>query len=121
MDILIATLWTALALFILYETSAVFSYLSLPILRPLNFLTKMKQFKEVYKKSVAIEYSDYMQAYHSNFLVKLFACRYCFGAWISLASALVIEKPVWLPAVYFGSHLLCSGFKRINDWMVNHE
>ena len=72
-------------------------------------------------QSPSIEYSDYMQAYHSNFLVQLFSCRYCFGVWLSVVASILSEKLWWIPIVYFGSHLICSGFKKLNDWMVNHE
>lgn len=121
MEILVATIWTALALFLLYETSAVFSYLSLSALRPLNFLTKIKEFNEFQKQSYETVYSDYMQTYHGGFFVRLVSCRYCLGFWLALGFSCLTGKPEWTPVTYFGGQLLCSGFKRLNEWMVNHE
>lgn len=121
MDILVATIWTALALFLLYETNAVFSYLNTPLLRPLNFLTRIKKYNEIRKSGCGLSYCDYMLTTHENFFVKLFSCRYCFGFWLAMGFSLAIDKPFWTPAVYFGSQLICSGFNKLNNWMVNHE
>ena len=120
MDILVATIWTALALFLLYETSAVFSYLSLPFMRPLNFLTKVKEYDDFQKKGCTLSYSDYMAMAHGNFFEKLFSCRYCFGFWLALSASFAVDKPLWTPAVYFGGQLICSCFNKVNNWMVNH-
>lgn len=117
-DILVATIWTALVLFLLYETSAVFSYLKM--LRPLNFLTKIKEYLEARSNGFDASYSDYMTTYHDGFWVRMFACRYCFGFWIALLFSAVVASLWAMPIAYFGGHLLCSGFKLMNDWMVNH-
>jgi hypothetical protein len=121
MDILVATIWTALALFLLYETSAVFSYLSLPVLKPLNYFTKIDEYKNALKNGYSVQYSEYMETKYSGFFVKLFSCRYCFGFWLALISSYIIGEIFWLPAVYFGGQLICSGFKKVNNWMVSHD
>lgn len=117
-DILVATIWTALVLFLFYETSAVFSYLKM--LKPLNFLTKIRNYLEARSNGFDASYSDYMTTYHDGFWVRLFACRYCFGFWIALLFSLVVASLWAMPIAYFGGHLICSGFKVMNDWMVNH-
>ena len=124
MEILLATIWTALALFILYETSAVFSYLNSLVMRPLNFLTRVRQYNQIRSSGTDISYSEYMNYSHDNFFVKLFSCRHCFGLWLAFFASLAIDKPFWLPVVYFGGHFICSFFKAMSEWMewvVNHD
>jgi hypothetical protein len=121
MEILLATIWTALVLYLLYETSAVFSYFNSALLRPLSFLTRIKQYSLANKAGWEGSYSDYMETYHSGFWVSLFSCRYCFGFWLALLFSLALCGALALPIVYFGSQLICSGFKALNDWMVNRE
>lgn len=107
MNTLVATLWTALTLYLLYKTDVVFSYLSSPLLSWLNPITKVKQ---ITKEFDGMSYSEFMCHYHNNFLVKMISCRYCFGFWVALAAALAIGKIEATPITYFGGQLLCTAF-----------
>lgn len=117
MNIFLSTLWTALALYLLYNTNAVYSYLASPILSWLNPITKIKQYTKDSMEGVS--YSEYMQFYHNNFVVKLLTCRYCFGIWISLFVSVLTENLAALPIIYFGSQLVCTLFnfleRKLND------
>lgn len=118
-DFLTATLWTALVLYLMYKTNAVYSYLSSSFLSWLNPITKINEYKEKFLP-IGMSYSDFMLTNHGNFLVKMVSCRYCFGIWISLAASFIINQPESLPTIYFMSQLCCSIF----DWIertVNNE
>ena len=105
---------TALVLYLLYKTDAVFSYLSSPMLAWLNPITKIKEFKKQFGASDGqISYSDFMLGYHSNFFIKTISCRYCFGVWLALAASLMSGTIKTMPIVYFGGQLLCTTF----DWI----
>ena len=118
MEILTASLWTALSLYVMYKTSAVYSYLSLPIFSWLDRVTKVKSYKAQHEK-LGTSYSDFMSTYHNNFLVKLLSCRYCFGLWLSFGVCYCLSMIQSLPAVYFGGQALCTIFdcfeRKIND------
>jgi hypothetical protein len=119
METFTATLWTALVLYLMYKTNAVYSYLSWGLLSWLNPITKIANYKKTFLP-LGMSYSDYMLTEHGNFLVKMLSCRYCFGFWLSLAASLAINEPESLALVYFGSQFVCSAF----DWMervLNNE
>lgn len=118
MEILAATLSTALVLYLLYKTDAVYSYLSSPLLSWLDHLTKMRKYNEVFKP-LGLTYSEYMMTEHGNFLVKMLSCRYCLGLWLAAAASIfavghqdVGSLAVCIPTTYFGGQTLCSLF----DW-----
>lgn len=113
-DTLAATLWTALVLYLLYKTDAVFSYLSAPPLSWLSPVTKVKHYLNFRKTGVeGFSYSDYMSSYHNNLIVKMLSCRYCFGLWLSLGLSWCMSGIETLPIVYLGGQSLCTAF----DWV----
>jgi len=119
MNILVATSWTALVLFILFETSAVFSYLSL--LKPLNFLTKIREYRQEMGSNPTVSYAEYMNVHHGGFWVRMLSCRYCVGVWLALLFSVAMGSLFALPIVYFGGQLICSLFKVIDYLVNNHE
>lgn len=109
MEVLIASLWVAMCLYLLYETSVVYSYLSkFPFL---NFMTHVKDYERERKDNWSLSYSLFMQLNHGGFMLDLLTCRYCLGAWLAIASTVSFGNWEWIPAVYFMSQLGYSGFK----------
>jgi hypothetical protein len=106
-----ATLWTALILYLLYKTNAVYAYLSTPLLSWLNPITKVKNYKKIGMDGFS--YSDYMTAYHNNFWVKLLSCRYCFGLWLAVGVSFLLKIPEGIPITYIGGQTVCTVF----DWI----
>lgn len=130
MDILISSLWVAMVLYFLYETSVVYSYLdALPkfvhnLLNPLIHFKDYKWERDHYK-NWSLSYSDYMATNHGGFLTSLFSCRYCFGFWLALISSYFCGL-FYLPVVYFLSQLGYSVFKVADKYLMdlgesNHE
>jgi hypothetical protein len=118
MDIIaIQTFWSGLVLYILYETSAVYSYISSWPMKLFNRLTKVRQYK---KTNDGMSYSDWMSIHHENsFLIKLLSCRYCFGVWTSFGICMTTNSPENIPIVYFGGQLICSIFALIERKIKN--
>ena len=111
METLTTTLWTALVLYLLYKTDAVYSYLGSSLLSWLNPITKVKKYKEVMQHGMT--YSEFMSTYHNNLLVKLLSCRYCFGLWLALGMCSLTGSVEALPIAYFGGQTICTLF----DWL----
>jgi len=122
MDILISTLWAVMLLFLLYETSVVYTYAkSLTKLLPfLNYFTHIKEYeKQLQNSGIAIppSYSQYMTWNHNGFMIELFNCRYCLGFWLSLI-LVNYHSIVNLPIVYLGSQLGYSLFRMVDKYLV---
>jgi hypothetical protein len=110
MEVLLTSLWVALALYLVYETSVVYSYLSrLPFL---NFITHIKEYERERKDNWSLSYSLFMQLNHGGFLLDLLLCRYCLGFWLALASSWFCGLQYGAP-IYFVSQLGYSGFRAI--------
>ena len=111
MGLLLSILWVAMALFVLYDTSAVYQYLrTMPFL---NFITKVKDYE---RDAPSIPYSLYMQTERPGFLMEMMTCRYCLGFWLALAGTLAFTDWKMLPIVYLGSQLAYSAFRILNIW-----
>ena len=120
MDILISTLWAVMLLFLLYETSVVYTYAkSFTKLLPfLNYFTHIKEYeKQLQSSAIPLSYSQYMTWNHNGFMIELFTCRYCLGFWISLI-LVNYHSIVNLPIVYLGSQLGYSLFRMVDKYLV---
>ena len=110
MEVLLASLWVALALYLVYETSVVYSYLSrLPFL---NFITHILEYERERKDTWSLSYSLFMQLNYGGFLLDLLLCRYCLGFWLALAASWFCGLQYGAP-IYFVSQLGYSGFRAI--------
>ena len=110
MEVLIASLWVALALYSVYETSVVYSYLSrLPFL---NFITHIKEYERERKDNWSLSYSLFMQLNYGGFLLELLLCRYCLGFWLALGASWFCGLQYGAP-IYFVSQLGYSAFRAI--------
>jgi hypothetical protein len=108
MEVLLASLWVALVLYLVYETSVVYSYLSrLPFL---NFITHIKEYESERKDNWSLSYSLFMQLNHGGFLLDLLMCRYCLGFWLALGASYFCGVQYVAP-IYFMSQLEYSVFR----------
>lgn len=99
-----ASLWVAFALYILFETSAVYEYSRfLP-----SFLTKRKRYLAEAKD--ILSYGDFMRMTYDSFLMRMITCPVCSGVWLSAACAVFVREPVLIPAIYLCSQLVYRGF-----------
>jgi hypothetical protein len=106
-----ASLWIAFALYILYETSAVYEYSRfLP-----DFLTKRKRYLSEAKDIVS--YGDFMRMTYDSFAMRLITCPTCSGVWMSAACAAITQEPVLIPAIYLCSQLVYRGFTTLVNTM----
>ena len=113
MGLLLSILWVALALFVLYDTSAVYQYLrKMPFL---NFITKVKDYE---RDAPMLPYSIYMQSERPGFLMEMMTCRYCLGFWLALAGTLTFANWKMLPIVYLGSQLTYSAFRALDKGLI---
>lgn len=112
MEVVSASLWTALILFVLFDTNAVYHYVR--IMPFVNRMTRMKEYSSRPPYELQLSYSEFMQSYHPSFLVELFSCRYCMGVWISTAATGVVGDWEWLPAIFFASQAFQAGFKALD-------
>lgn len=123
MEVLIASLWVAMCLYLLFETSVVYSYLSaLPqfvnrILDPLLHFSSY-ELDQKQNRNWSLSYTDYVVTNHGGFMINLFTCRYCLGAWLAIASAVGFGIWEWIPAVYFLSQLGYGGFKVADNFLT---
>lgn len=100
---ILAMAWTGFVLWILYGTNSVYEYGNrIPGIRKLMRLPEYDEFK---RHDSELKYSDFMLARHPNFFVKLFACPFCFGVWVSLVFSVVFDC-VWCVPVVYGSGVL---------------
>lgn len=115
MEVFLTSLWVATALFLLYETSMVYSYLKkLPFL---NKITLIKEYDKDLRRGDWIgSYSSFMQYYRDGFLVNLFSCRYCLGAWAAIAASYFCGFE-YAPVVYMASQLEYSAFKTAERYL----
>jgi hypothetical protein len=105
----IQALWLGFILYLLYETSAVYSYISSWPMRLFKRWSKIHQYEKTAADSIS--YCDWMLSQHNkSFLVKLLSCRYCFGVWMALGICMITNSPENIPIVYFGGQLICSLF-----------
>ena len=108
MEVLIASLWVAMCLYLLYETSVVYSYLSkIPFI---NFITHMKEYQAERKDNWSLSYSLFMQLNHGGFLLDLLMCRYCLGVWLALGASYFCGVQ-YVAQIYFMSQLEYSVFR----------
>lgn len=99
--ILQAMAWATAALFIAFETSAVYEYLKLlPILEK---ITKIKEYEQEKTKDFTISYIQHMDIFNNSFFYKMASCPYCIGFWISLVFSVLFSCFLWFPVVYLGS------------------
>lgn len=101
------TLWLGLMLYVLYETSAVYSYISSRPMRLFKWWTKI----HLYDSRDGLSYSDWLTSkYPKSFLYKLLSCRYCFGLWLAFGICMTTNSPEETPIVYFLGQSICSLF-----------
>lgn len=124
MNVLISSLWVALVLYLLYETSVVYSYFSvLPnfmkkLLDPLNHFWSY-ELDQKHNKNWSLSYADYVTTNHGGFIVSLFTCRYCLGAWLAIAASILFGIWEYVPATYFLSQIEYTGFRLIDKTLTN--
>jgi hypothetical protein len=115
MNWLISSLWVAMVLYLLYETTVVYSYLKhLPFL---NFITHVKDYEKARKDDWSLSYSFYMQFHHGGFMLELLTCRYCLGFWLTVLGA-ILSGIEYLPAIYFVSQLTYVAFKAMDKFFT---
>jgi hypothetical protein len=115
MEVFLASVWVAVILFLLYETSVVYSYLKR--LRFLNFITLIKEYdQDLRKGNWTGSYSSFMQYYREGFFTDLFTCRYCVGAWAAIGASYFCGFE-YTPLVYMASQLEYSGFKVLEKYL----
>lgn len=117
MEVFLTSLWVAMILFLLYETSMVYSYLKkLPFL---NFVTLIKQYDRDLKRGNWVgSYSSFMQYYADGFFTSLLTCRYCLGAWLAIAASYFCGFE-YTPVVYMASQLEYLGFKAAEKYLFS--
>ena len=115
MEVFLASVWVAAILFLLYETSVVYSYLKkLPFL---NSITLIKQYdRDLRNGNWRGSYSSFMQYYREGFFTDLFTCRYCLGAWAAIGASYFCGFE-YTPLVYMASQLEYSGFKVLEKYL----
>ena len=115
MEVFLASVWVAAILFLLYETSVVYSYLKkLPFL---NSITLIKQYdRDLRNGNWRGSYSSFMQYYREGFFTDLFTCRYCLGAWAAIGASYFCGFE-YTPLVYMASQLEYSGFKALEKYL----
>lgn len=115
MEVFLASLWVATVLFLLYETSVVYSYLKkLPFL---NFITLIKEYdRDLKMGNWTGSYSSFMQFMGEGFLIDLLTCRYCLGAWAAIGASYFCGFE-YTPLVYMASQLEYSGFKALEKYL----
>jgi hypothetical protein len=115
MDTLISSLWVAMVLYLLYETTVVYSYLKrLPFL---NFITHVKDYEKARKDDWSLSYSFFMQYNYGGFMLELLTCRYCLGFWLAFSAAFYCGLQ-YIPCVYFLSQIGYTGFKVIDKTLT---
>lgn len=112
-----------MCLYLLYETSVVYSYLSAmprfmksmtnPLLHLLTYEWQQKEYRDW-----SLSYTDYMTVNHGGFMTNLFTCRYCMGTWLAIGAAIGFGVWEWIPAVYFLSQLGYGGFKVADNYLT---
>lgn len=113
MGLLLSTLWVAMGLFVLYDTSFVYQYLrKMPFL---NFITKVKDYE---REAPMLSYSMYMQTVKPGFIMELLTCRYCLGFWLALGSTLAFADWKLLPIVYLASQATYSAFRALDKGLI---
>jgi len=107
METALQSIWLGFVLYVLYETSAVYSYISSQPMRIFKRWTKI----HLYNSSSGFSYSDWLLfKYPNSFLYKLLSCRYCFGVWLSLGICMTTNNFNMIPIVYLLGQFICSLF-----------
>lgn len=119
MNVLNATLWLSLMVYVLYHTGAVVAYLDTPVAKIFNRFSRIVAYRESLANGCDLSYSEYMQTVCDNFVVRLLACKYCFAFWMALATAAATRTLVWLPVVYFGGIAIADFFYYLNRKLNN--
>lgn len=123
MEILLASLWVAVCLYLLYETSVVYSYFSaMPrflkrMLDPVNRFWSY-ELDQKNNRNWSLSYTDYMMTNHGGFVVNLFTCRYCLGTWLAIGTGIAFGIWQWIPAIYFLSQLGYGAFKVADNFLT---
>jgi len=104
-----------MVLYLLYETTVVYSYLKrLPFL---NFITHVKDYEKARKDDWSLSYSFFMQYNYGGFMLELLTCRYCLGFWLAFSASFYCGLQ-YIPCVYFLSQIGYTGFKAIDKTLT---
>ena len=114
MNEVIAMMWVAMVLFVLFETTAIYEYSKL--LLP-NFISKMKDYKRELEFNPQMSYGSYMRIYHDNFLIRWVSCPYCFGLALAVGATLLFSNWTTVPITYLGGLLGYWSFTRAVKWL----
>ena len=118
--ILQALAWATAALFVAFETTAVYEYLKL--LPFLEKITKIKEYEQEKTKDFTISYIQHMDIFNNSFFYKMASCPYCIGFWISLGFSVLFSCFLWFPVVFLGSVTGHICLKTAIAWMEKlHE
>jgi hypothetical protein len=114
MNELFAMLWVSMALFVLYETSAVYEYMR--FLKIPNFISKMKDYTKELEFN-KMSYGEYYRIFHDSFFVRWLTCPYCFGMALSIGFTLLFSNWQAIPITYLGGLLSYRTFTRADKWL----
>jgi hypothetical protein len=97
--------WVVFALWIGFQTTAVYEWAAL---FPVLFRTN--EYAEARKQNFALSYKDFLLSAHGGFMIRMMACPYCVGVWMSATSCLVFGCLPWMAAVYLVAVLMYHGY-----------
>jgi len=118
----LAMMWVAMALYVFFETSAVYEYLK--VLRIPNFISRIRSYEShradlesTGMGSLIPSYGNYMRQNHDCFLVRWATCPYCLGVLLSVAATLTFSKWQMIPITYLGGILSYRLFTGAVGWL----
>lgn len=108
-DLTLLSSFTAVALFLWFQTNAFLEYLRI-FDSIAKVVTKEKSdiiadFDKQHELSPSIMFADYLNLKYDNFFGKLFSCPICLGVWINLVATVA-----FFPIGYFFPSLIISYF-----------
>jgi hypothetical protein len=65
----------------------------------LNYISKYKEYDEVKKEDVRIDYHTFLKNEYNNFFVRLLTCPICFSVWSSLIVCITSGSIIFYPIV----------------------
>ena len=105
MSVMLSISWVVFALWIGFQTTAVYEWATV---FPVLFRTH--EYAEARKLDFTLSYKDFLLSAHGGFMIRMLACPYCVGVWMSVASCMMFGCVPWTAAVYLVSVLAYHGY-----------
>jgi len=120
LDIIVQASFTAVCLYIWFETDAAIEYLRL-IDKSVGLITKEKneiieKFDKQRELSPSISLPEFFCIENNNFLSRLFSCPVCLGVWTNIIPSLLMSAPIsyYFPSLIL-SFFLYYGLNKLTD------